>query len=162
MNFPGLKSSPALAETVIRAISRGGLPSQPTSNILPSSSNTISSNGPLVSFPCHLKWGKEISWDLIIYLGVVVWRRLLYPLLSNWTVLPQPSKSSNGLGSSETGNTNDSAVVGSRTFNSPVVPGMQWRPEIFFQNQTELVGMSHSSVSVFVVHTDSSQLFHAH
>ncbi|KAL6523780.1 hypothetical protein OROGR_017383 [Orobanche gracilis] len=43
-NFPGRKSSPAFVEAGLRAISRGGLPSQPTSNILASAGNTISNN----------------------------------------------------------------------------------------------------------------------
>lgn len=138
-NFPGRKSSPALADTGIRAIGRGGLPSQPTSSILPSSGNTISSNGALGTIPVSPEMGKRNILGSDDRSGSSGIAQALVSPLSNRTVLPQPSKSSEGLGSSETGNVNDSAVVGSRAFNSPVVPGMQWRPGNSFQNQNESV-----------------------
>ncbi|XP_047970885.1 general negative regulator of transcription subunit 3-like isoform X3 [Salvia hispanica] len=135
-NFPGRKSSPALAETGLRPIGRGGLPSQPASNILPSSGNTISSNGALGTIPVSSEMGKRTilgSDDRPGSSGMV---QALASTLSNRAVMPQASKSSDGLGLSDTGSVNDSTVVGSRVFNSPV-PGMQWRPGNSFQNQNE-------------------------
>lgn len=138
-NFPGRKSSPSLAETGLRAIGRGGLPSQPASNILPSSGNTISSNGALGTIPLSSEMGKRNilgSDDRPGSSGMV---QALASPLSNRAVMPQASKSSDGLGSSDTASVNDSTVVGGRVFNSPVVPGMQWRPGNSFQNQNEPV-----------------------
>ncbi|KAL1532906.1 CCR4-NOT transcription complex subunit 3-like isoform X1 [Salvia divinorum] len=136
-NFPGRKSSPAVAETGLRPIGRGGLPSQPASNILPSSGNTISSNGALGTIPLSSEMGKKNilgSDDRPGSSGMV---QALASTLSNRAVVPQASKSSDGLGLSDTGSGNDSTVVGSRVFNSPVVPGVQWRPGNSFQNQNE-------------------------
>ncbi|XP_042033141.1 CCR4-NOT transcription complex subunit 3-like isoform X2 [Salvia splendens] len=136
-NFPGRKSSPALAETGLRPIGRGGLPSQPSSNILPNSGHTISSNGALGTIPVSSEMGKRTilgSDDRPGSSGMV---QALASTLSNRAVMPQASKSSEGLGLSDTGSVNDSTVVGSRVFNSPVVPGMQWRPGNSFQNQNE-------------------------
>lgn len=137
-NFPGRKSSPALAETGLRAIGRGGLPSQPTSNILPSSGNTISSNGALGTIPLSSEMGKRNILGSDDRSGSSGVAQALVSPLSNRAVMPQAIKSSDGLGSTDTGNVSDAAVVGSRVFNSPVVPGMQWRPGNSFQNQNEL------------------------
>ncbi|KAL0428681.1 UNVERIFIED_CONTAM: CCR4-NOT transcription complex subunit [Sesamum latifolium] len=136
-NFPGRKSSPALAETGLRAVGRGGLPSQPTSNILPSSGNTISSNGALGNIPLASEMGKRNilgSDDRSGSSGVV--QSLVSPL-SNRIILPQAAKATDTLGSADTGNVNDAAIMSSRVFTSPVVPGMQWRPGSSFQNQNE-------------------------
>ncbi|KAK4432216.1 CCR4-NOT transcription complex subunit [Sesamum alatum] len=136
-NFPGRKSSPALAETGLRAVGRGGLPSQPTSNILPSSGNTISSNGGLGNIPLASEMGKRNilgSDDRSGSSGVV--QSLVSPL-SNRIILPQAAKATDALGSADTGNVNDAAIMSSRVFTSPVVPGMQWRPGSSFQNQNE-------------------------
>ncbi|XP_011078770.1 general negative regulator of transcription subunit 3 isoform X5 [Sesamum indicum] len=136
-NFPGRKSSPALAETGLRAVGRGGLPSQPTSNILPSSGNTISSNGALGNIPLASEMGKRNilgSDDRSGSSGVV--QSLVSPL-SNRIILPQAAKAADTLGSADTGNVNDAAIMSSRVFTSPVVPGMQWRPGSSFQNQNE-------------------------
>lgn len=138
-NFPGRKLSPALAETGLRAIGRGGLPSQPTSNVLPSAGHTISSNGALGTIPLSSEMGKRNilgSDDRTVSSGMA--QALVSPL-SNRTVLPQASKTTDGIGSTDTGNVSDAAVVGSRVFNPPVVPGMQWRPGNSFQNQNEPV-----------------------
>ncbi|PIN20196.1 hypothetical protein CDL12_07094 [Handroanthus impetiginosus] len=136
-NFPGHKPSPALAETGLRAIGRGGLPSQSTANILPSSGNTISSNGALGAIPLASEIGKRNilgSDDRPGSSGMV--QSLVSPL-SNRVILPQAAKASDGHGSADTGNVSDAAVIGSRVFSSPVVPGMQWRPGGSFQNQNE-------------------------
>ncbi|KAL9150610.1 hypothetical protein ABFS82_11G000400 [Erythranthe guttata] len=133
-NFPGRKSSPALAETGLRAIGKGGLPSQPTSNILPSSGNTISSNG---TIPLGSEIGKRnilVSDDRSASSGIA--QSLVSPL-GNRVILSQAAKASDGLGSADTGNVSDAAIMGSRVFTSPVVPGMQWRPGSSFQNQNE-------------------------
>ncbi|KAL0334275.1 UNVERIFIED_CONTAM: CCR4-NOT transcription complex subunit [Sesamum angustifolium] len=137
LNFPGRKSSPALAETGLRAVGRGGLPSQPTSNILPSSGNTISSNGALGNIPLASEMGKRNilgSDDRSGSSGVV--QSLVSPL-SNRIILPQAAKATDTLGSADSGNVNDAAIMSSRVFTSPVVPGMQWRPGSSFQNQNE-------------------------
>ncbi|KAL7092714.1 hypothetical protein ACP275_11G000200 [Erythranthe tilingii] len=133
-NFPGRKSSPALAETGLRAIGKGGLPSQPTSNILPSSGNTISSNG---TIPLGSEIGKRnilVSDDRSSSTGIA--QSLVSPL-GNRVILSQAAKASDGLGSADTGNVSDAAIMGSRVFTSPVVPGMQWRTGSSFQNQNE-------------------------
>ncbi|KAL7134032.1 hypothetical protein ABFS83_11G000200 [Erythranthe nasuta] len=133
-NFPGRKSSPALAETGLRAIGKGGLPSQPTSNILPSSGNTISSNG---TIPLGSEIGKRnilVSDDRSASTGIA--QSLVSPL-GNRVILSQAAKASDGLGSADTGNVSDAAIMGSRVFTSPVVPGMQWRTGSSFQNQNE-------------------------
>ncbi|KAL0346344.1 UNVERIFIED_CONTAM: CCR4-NOT transcription complex subunit [Sesamum radiatum] len=136
-NFPGRKSSPALAETGLRAVGRGGLPSQPTSNILPSSGKHISSNGALGNIPLASEMGKRNilgSDDRTGSSGVV--QSLVSPI-SNRIILPQAAKATDTLGSADTGNVNDAAIMSSRVFTSPVVPGMQWRPGSSFQNQNE-------------------------
>ncbi|KAH6798598.1 transcription regulator NOT2/NOT3/NOT5 family protein [Perilla frutescens var. frutescens] len=136
-NFPGRKSSPSLAETGLRAIGRGGLPSQPTSTILPSSGNMISSNGALGTIPLSSEMGKRNILGSEDRSGSTGMAQALVSPLSNRAVMPQALKSSDGIGSTDTGNVSDAAVVGSRVFNSPVVPGMQWRPGNSFQNQNE-------------------------
>ncbi|KAI3446365.1 hypothetical protein Pfo_003030 [Paulownia fortunei] len=136
-NFPGRKSSPALAETGLRAIGRGGLPSQPTSNILPSSGNTLSSNGTLGTMPLASEMGKRNILGSDDRSGSSSMAQSLVSPISNRVILPQAVKVSDGLGSADTGNVSDSAIMGSRVFTSPVVPGMQWRPGSSFQNQNE-------------------------
>ncbi|XP_047970383.1 general negative regulator of transcription subunit 3-like isoform X2 [Salvia hispanica] len=136
-NFPGRRSSPALAETGLRALGRGGLPGQPASNILPSSGNTISSNGALGAVPLLSEMGKRNILGSDDRPGSSDMVQALASPLSNRAVMPQTAKSSDGLGSSDPGSVNDSAVGGSRVFSSPVVPGMQWRPGNSFQNQNE-------------------------
>ena len=138
-NFPGRRSSPALAETGLRALGRGGLPGQPASNILPSSGNTISSNGALGAVPLLSEMGKRNILGSDDRPGSSDMVQALASPLSNRAVMPQTAKSSDGLGSSDPGSVNDSAVGGSRVFSSPVVPGMQWRPGNSFQNQNEPV-----------------------
>lgn len=133
-NFPGRKSSPALAETTgLRAIGRAGLPSQPTSNIIPTSSNTISSNG-------TISLQSEIGKRNILGSDDRSGSSGLVSPLSNRVILPQAAKASDGLGSTDTGNVSDAAaaIMGSRVFTSPV-PGMQWRPGSTFTNQNEAV-----------------------
>ncbi|KAL9141873.1 hypothetical protein ABFS82_14G132200 [Erythranthe guttata] len=134
-NFPGRKSSPALAETGLRAIGKGGLPSQPTSDILPSSGNTIPSSG---TIPLGSEMGKKnilVSDDRSASSGIA--QSIVSPL-GNRVILSQAAaKASDGLGSADTGNVSDAAIMGSRVFTSPVVPGMQWRPGSSFQNQNE-------------------------
>ncbi|KAL7125654.1 hypothetical protein ABFS83_14G131100 [Erythranthe nasuta] len=126
-NFPGRKSSPALA--------KGGLPSQSTSDILPSSGNTIPSSG---TIPLGSEMGKKkilVSDDRSASSGIA--QSIVSPL-GNRVILSQAAaKASDGLGSADTGNVSDAAIMGSRVFTSPVVPGMQWRPGSSFQNQNE-------------------------
>lgn len=138
-NFPGHKSSPALAETGLRAIGRGGLPSQPTSNILPSSGNTLPSNGAVGTIPLASEMGKRNILGSDDRSGSSGMAQALVSPLSNRVILPQAAKASDGLGSTDTGNVSDAAIMGSRVFTSPVVPGMQWRPGNSFQNQNEVV-----------------------
>ncbi|GFP94732.1 ccr4-not transcription complex subunit 3 [Phtheirospermum japonicum] len=133
-NFPGRKSSPALAETGLRAIGRGGLPSQQTTNIA-SSGNTIPTNGALGTMSLASEMGKRnilVSDDRSSGMAQPV----VSPI-SNRVILPQAAKASDGLGSADTGNVSDAAIMGSRVFTSPVVSGMQWRPGSSFQNQNE-------------------------
>ncbi|KAL6534616.1 hypothetical protein OROGR_013291 [Orobanche gracilis] len=134
-NFPGRKSSPALAEAGLRAIGRGGLPSQPTSNILASSGNTISSNEVLGTMSSASEMGKIITLGSDDRSSGMA-QSLVFPI-SNRVILPQAAKASDGLGSVDTGNVSDVAILGSRVFTSPVVPGIQWRPGSSFQNQNE-------------------------
>lgn len=138
-NFPGRKSSPALAETGLRATVKVGLPSQPTSNILPTSGNTVSSNESLGTIPLGSEMGKRnilVSDDRSGSSGIA--QSLVSPLGSR-VIVPQAAKASDGLGSADPGNFSDAAIMGSRVFTSPVVPGMQWRPGSSFQNQNEAV-----------------------
>lgn len=134
-NYPGRKSSPALTETGLRAIGRAVLPSQPTSNIISTSSNTISSNGALA---LQSEMGKRNILGTDDRSGNSGMAQGLVSPLSNRVLLPQASKASDGLGSTDTGNVSDAAILGSRVFTSPV-PGMQWRPGNSFQNQSEAV-----------------------
>ncbi|KAL3623819.1 hypothetical protein CASFOL_032635 [Castilleja foliolosa] len=133
-NFPGRKSSPAPAETGLRAIGRGGLPSQQTTNIA-SSGNTIPTNGAIGIMSLASEMGKRnilVSDDRSSGMSQPV----VSPI-SNRLVLPQAAKAGDGHGSADTGNVSDAAIMGSRVFTSPVVPGMQWRPGSSFQNQNE-------------------------
>ncbi|KAL6540411.1 hypothetical protein OROMI_024294 [Orobanche minor] len=134
-NFPGRKSSPALAEAGLRAISRGGLPSQPTSNILASSGNTISSNEALGTMYLASEMGKINTLGSDDRISGIA-QSLVSPT-SNRVIMPQAAKPSDGIGSVDTGNVSDVAIMGSRVFTSPVVPGIQWRPGSSFQNQNE-------------------------
>ncbi|XP_075510348.1 uncharacterized protein LOC142546488 isoform X3 [Primulina tabacum] len=136
-NFSGGKLSPALSETGLRPISRGGLPSQPSSTIALSASSTISNNGSLSAMPLASEIGKLnilVSDDRSASTGMTP--SIASPL-SNRVILPQASKASDGLGASDLVIAGDSAIMGSRVFTAPVVPGMQWRPGSSFQNQNE-------------------------
>ncbi|KAL3841304.1 hypothetical protein ACJIZ3_025895 [Penstemon smallii] len=136
-NFPGRKASPALAESGSRAISRGGLPSQPSSTIPPTSGNTISSSGALGAVPLASELGKRNMLGSDDRTGSTATTQPLVSPLSNRVILPQATRASDGLGSPDTGNLTDTATLSSRVFTSPVVPGMQWRPGSSFQNQNE-------------------------
>ncbi|KAL6539841.1 hypothetical protein OROHE_011612 [Orobanche hederae] len=111
-NFPGRKSSPALAEAGLRAIGRGGLPSQPTSNILASSGNTISSNEVLGTMSSASEMGKIITLGSDDRSSGMA-QSLVFPM-SYRVILPQAAKASDGLGSVDTGNVSDVAIMGSR------------------------------------------------
>ncbi|KZV53742.1 hypothetical protein F511_00008 [Dorcoceras hygrometricum] len=136
-NFSSGKSSPALTETGLRPISRGGPTSQPSSTIALSAGSTISNNGAHSAMPLASEIGKLnilVSDDRSASNGMT--QPITSPL-SNRVILPQASKASDALSTNDVGSAGDSAVMGSRVFTSPVVPGMQWRPGSSFQNQNE-------------------------
>ncbi|XP_051149301.1 general negative regulator of transcription subunit 3-like isoform X2 [Andrographis paniculata] len=137
INFSSRKSSPVLAEAGFRALSKGGLPSQATSTILPSTGSTVSSNVTVGTIPFSSEMEKKNMLHSNDLSGSSGMPQSLVSSLSNRVVLPQAAKAAEGLGSVDTRNVGDSTTTGSRVFNSPAGPGMQWRPGGSFQNQNE-------------------------
>lgn len=137
---PGRKSSPALSETGVRGVGRGGLNSPlSTSNPL-SSGGTIPSNGALgVLVPSASEMAKRNILVADERLGSTGMVQPMVSPLSNRMMLPQAAKANDGINSSDSGNVGEAAVIAGRVFSPSVVPGIQWRPGSSFQNQNEAV-----------------------
>ncbi|KAL2511427.1 transcription regulator NOT2/NOT3/NOT5 family protein [Abeliophyllum distichum] len=135
--FPSRKSSIALAETVLRGVSRVALTSQPSSTIPLSSGSTISSSGALGSLPSASEMGKRNILGPDERLGNGGMMQSLVSPVGNRIVLPQAAKGNDGLGSADTGNVSEGGVMGGRVFSPSGVPSIQWRPGSSFQNQNE-------------------------
>ncbi|KAL2511428.1 transcription regulator NOT2/NOT3/NOT5 family protein [Abeliophyllum distichum] len=135
--FPSRKSSIALAETVLRGVSRGALTSQPSSTIPLSSGSTISSSGALGSLPSASEMGKRNILGPDERLGNGGMMQSLVSPVGNRIVLPQAAKGNDGLGSADTGNVSEGGVMSGRVFSPSGVPSIQWRPGSSFQNQNE-------------------------
>nr|GMC79238.1 general negative regulator of transcription subunit 3 isoform X3 [Ipomoea batatas] len=134
MGFPDRKSSPALSESGLRGVGRGGLPSQPAVSILLGSST----NGAMDAIPSSTEVAKKIILGSDERLGSVGMGQPLVSPLANRNILTQATKSSDGMGSTDSGNVGESNVMAGRVFSPSVVPGMQWRAGSSFQNQNEL------------------------
>lgn len=135
MGFPDRKSSPALSESGLRGVGRGGLPSQPAVSILLGSST----NGAMDAIPSSTEVAKKNILGSDERLGSVGMGQPLVSPLANRNILTQATKSSDGMGSTDSGNVGESNVMAGRVFSPSVVPGMQWRAGSSFQNQNELV-----------------------
>ncbi|KAA8516252.1 hypothetical protein F0562_016545 [Nyssa sinensis] len=137
-NFPGRRSSPALAETGLKGIGRGGLSNQPSASIPLQSGSTIPSNGALGAVPTASEMAKRnlLGTDERLGSGGIV-QPLVSPL-SNRMILPQAAKVSDGVGSAESGNGGEAVVMAGRVFSPSGVPGIPWRPGSSFQNQNEV------------------------
>uniref|UniRef100_A0A5B6ZL60 Putative CCR4-NOT transcription complex subunit 3 isoform X1 n=1 Tax=Davidia involucrata TaxID=16924 RepID=A0A5B6ZL60_DAVIN len=136
-NFPGRKSSPALAETGLRGIARGGLSNQLSTSIPLNSGSTVPSNGALGAVPSASEMAKRNILGADERLGSSGMVQPLVSPLSNRMILPQAAKSNDGISSDESGNAGETAVMAGRVFSASVVPGTQWRPGSSFQNQNE-------------------------
>nr|GLL24447.1 general negative regulator of transcription subunit 3-like isoform X1 [Ipomoea trifida] len=134
MGFPDRKSSPALSESGLRGVGRGGLPSQPAVSILLGSST----NGAMDAIPSSTEVAKKNILGSDERLGSVGMGQPLVSPLANRNILTQATKSSDGMGSTDSGNVGESNVMAGRVFSPSVVPGMQWRAGSSFQNQNEL------------------------
>ncbi|XP_019162388.1 PREDICTED: general negative regulator of transcription subunit 3-like isoform X2 [Ipomoea nil] len=134
MGFPDRKSSPALSESGLRGVGRGGLPSQPAVSILLGSST----NGAMDVIPSSTEVAKNNILGSDERLGSVGMGQPLVSPLANRNILTQATKSSDGMGSTDSGNVGESNVMAGRVFSPSVVPGMQWRAGSSFQNQNEL------------------------
>lgn len=138
-SFPGRKASPAVAESGLRGVGRGGLSNQSSASIPLTSGSSVSSNTSLGSITS----GSEITKKNILGAD----ERLqssgsVQPLaspLGNRMIMSQVSKTSDAIGSTDAGNIGEATSMTSRVFSSPMVPGMQWRPGSSFQNQNEVV-----------------------
>ncbi|EPS65330.1 hypothetical protein M569_09447, partial [Genlisea aurea] len=136
VSLPGRKSSPALSESGLRAMNRGGLPSQMTSGNLHISGNVVASSGVLGSITSPSEIGKKNILSDDRSSGSPITQSHIAQL-SNRVILPQASKA-DVLGSVETGSVGDNSSVVIRSFSSSVVPTVQWRPGSSFQNQNEV------------------------
>ncbi|CAK9155281.1 unnamed protein product [Ilex paraguariensis] len=135
--FPVRKSSPAIAETGVRGMGRGGLSNQPSTSIPLNSGSAISGNGSLGTVPSASEMTKRNMLGADERHGSSSTVQPLVSPLSNRMVLPQVAKASDGIGPADSGNVGDTAVVAGRVFSPSVVPGIQWRPGSSFQNQNE-------------------------
>ncbi|CAH9061930.1 unnamed protein product [Cuscuta europaea] len=136
--FPDRKPSPAISESGLRSVSRGGLPSQPAVNILLGSSSSTSTNGTLGAIPSSPEVAKRNILGSDERLGTGGVGQPLVSPLANRNILSQTTKSSDVMGSTDIGNVSDPNIMSGRVFSPSIVPGMQWRPGSSFQNQNEL------------------------
>ncbi|KAA8519055.1 hypothetical protein F0562_016171 [Nyssa sinensis] len=137
-NFPGHKSSPALAETGLRSLGRGGLSNQPSTSIPLNPGSAVPSNGALGAVPSVSEMAKRNILGAEERLGSSGIVQPLVSPLSNRMILPQAAKASDGVNSDESGNAGEAAIMASRVFAASVVPGTQWRPGSSFPNQNEV------------------------
>ncbi|GMP87207.1 hypothetical protein CsSME_00039675 [Camellia sinensis var. sinensis] len=138
-SFPGRKSSPALAETGLRGIARGGLTTLPPTSVTHSSGSAIPSNGALGAVPSASEMTKRNILGTDERLGSSGMVQPLVSPLSNRMIMPQAAKANDGAGSADGGNIGEAAVMAGRVFSPSVVSGIQWRPGSSFQNQSEVV-----------------------
>ncbi|XP_057508966.1 general negative regulator of transcription subunit 3-like isoform X1 [Actinidia eriantha] len=137
-SFPGRKSSPALAETGLRGIGRGGLTSQPSTTIpLPSGIANPSNGGLSAASSASEMIKRNIAGPDERLGGSGVVQPLVSPL-SNRMILPQAAKANDGTGPADGGNIGEGGVMSGRVFSPSAVPGMQWMPGSPFQNQSEV------------------------
>lgn len=137
-SFPGHKASPALAEGGLRGVGRGGLSNQSSTSVPLGSGSSVSSNsalGLITSGPEITKKNILGAEERLGSSGIV--QPLASPL-GNRMILSQVSKTSDAIGSTDTGNIGEATTMTGRVFSSPMVPGMQWRPGSSFQNQNEV------------------------
>lgn len=128
------RSSPSLAESGLgRGISRISVPavvSNPSlANAPISSSSAIpspSSLGPAAVASEFSKRNTSVA-DERIGGSSIVGQSLVSPL-SNRSLLPQISKSSDAVGSADQNNVAEPGALGGRVFSSSAVPGVQWKP----------------------------------
>ncbi|KAL7194154.1 hypothetical protein ACSBR1_034546 [Camellia fascicularis] len=137
-SFPGRKSSPALAETGLRGIARGGLTTLPPTSVTHSSGSAIPSNGALGAVPSASEMTKRNILGTDERLGSSGMVQPLVSPLSNRMIMPQAAKANDGAGSADGGNIGEAAVMAGRVFSPSVVSGIQWRPGSSFQNQSEV------------------------
>ncbi|XP_058212350.1 uncharacterized protein LOC131324410 isoform X2 [Rhododendron vialii] len=135
--FPGHKSSPALSETGLRGIGRGGLANPPSISIPISAGSAIPSNGALGAVPSASEMAKRNILGADERLGSAGIVQPLASPLSSRTILPQAPKANDGSSSSDGVNIGESAAMTSRVFSPSAVSGMQWRPGSSFPNQSE-------------------------
>ncbi|KAL5219071.1 hypothetical protein ABZP36_019755 [Zizania latifolia] len=136
MNFPPRRSSPAVTEIGLgRGITRG-LTSQALGSA-PISIGPVPGNGSVSALTTINDLSKRniLSTDERINSGFS--QQLISPL-GNKAPHQQILRTTDTI-SSDSSNTNEGTVVGGRIFSSPVVSGVQWKPQntAAFQNQSE-------------------------
>lgn len=127
------RSSPSLAESGLgRGISRisvpGVVPNQSLGNAPLTSGSAIpspSSLGPAAAASEFTKRNTSVADERIGSTGVG--QSLVSPL-SNRSLMPQISKSSDAVGSADQNNVAEPGALGGRVFSSSAVPGLQWKP----------------------------------
>lgn len=137
--FPGQKAPPTLAEAGLRGIDRHSLSSQPAASIALGSISSLSNNGALGAIPSVSEVTKRNVLGYDERLGSTGMGQPLVSPLANRTIMSQTAKSSDGMGTNDSGNVGESNVMVGRVFSPSVVPGMQWRPGSSFPNQNEVV-----------------------
>ncbi|XP_019187897.1 PREDICTED: general negative regulator of transcription subunit 3 isoform X1 [Ipomoea nil] len=136
--FPSQKAPPTLTEAGLRGIDRHGLSSQPAASISLGSISSLSNNGALGAIPSVPEVTKRNVLGYDERLGSTGMGQPLVSPLANRTIMSQTAKSSDGIGTNDSGNVGESNVMVGRVFSPSVVPGMQWRPGSSFQNQNEV------------------------
>ncbi|KAH7843705.1 hypothetical protein Vadar_019784 [Vaccinium darrowii] len=134
--FPGHKSSPALSETGLRSIGRGGLANPPSTSIPIGAGSALPSNGALGVVPSASEMAKRNILGADERLGSAGIVQPLVSPLSSRTILPQAPKATDGTGSDAV-NIGESAAMAGRVFSPSAVSSMQWRPGTSFPNQNE-------------------------
>ncbi|KAK9155042.1 hypothetical protein Sjap_002522 [Stephania japonica] len=142
-SFPGHRPSPALPEIGLgRGVALGSVAgaSQPSTSVPLSSGAASSIPLSLGPIPTVSEVAKRniLGVDERIGSGGMV-QPLVSPL-SNRMLLPQVSKSIEGIGSADSNNVGEAAVLGGRVFTPSMVPGVQWRPNSVnpFQTSNEM------------------------
>ncbi|KAL5209882.1 hypothetical protein ABZP36_005505 [Zizania latifolia] len=136
MNFPPRRSSPAVTEIGLgRGITRG-LTSQALGSV-PISIGPVPGNGSVSALTAINDLPKRniLNTDERINNGLS--QQLISPLGNK--AQPQQILRTTDTISSDSSNTNESTVLGGRIFSTPVVSGVQLRPQntVAFQNQSE-------------------------
>ncbi|RAL51962.1 hypothetical protein DM860_010680 [Cuscuta australis] len=135
--FPGRKASPTHAEPGLRGIDRNDFFSQPAASISLGSINSLSNDEALGATSSVSEVTKRNCLGFDERLGTTGNGQPLISPLANRSSMSQTVRSSDGMGTNDSGNVVESSVLAGRGFSSSVLPAMQWRSGGSFQNQNE-------------------------